>query len=70
MILGHKKLYKILRDGEIRKHRLNEMGALNMKWKKLNKLDKRALYSPDMFQHLLDRLKSKKVSEKHLFLLY
>ena len=31
---------KKLRDGEIGKHKLNEMGALNMKNKKWNKQDK------------------------------
>ena len=38
----------IKKDGEIGKHKLNEMGALNMKWKKWNKLDrsKRSSYSP------------------------
>ena len=28
------------RDGEIGKHKLNETGALNLKWKKWNKLDR------------------------------
>ena len=41
------------RDGEIGKHKLNEMGALNMKQKKWNKLDKskRSSYSPVVFKH-------------------
>ena len=36
------------RDGEIGKHKLNETGALNMKWKKWNKLEKnkRSSYNP------------------------
>ena len=40
------------RDGEIRKHKLNEMGTLNMKWKKWNILDKskRSSYSPVVFK--------------------
>ena len=28
------------RDGEIGKHKLSEVGAVNMKWNKRNKLDK------------------------------
>ena len=41
------------RDGEIGKHKLNEMGALNMKYKKWNKLDKskRSSCSPVAFKH-------------------
>ena len=39
------------RDGKIEEHKLNETGALNMKHKKLNKLDKskRSSYSPVVF---------------------
>ena len=41
------------RDGEIEEHKLNEMGALNMKHKKLNKQDKskRSSYTPVVFKH-------------------
>ena len=41
------------KDGKIGKHKLNEMGALNMKWKKWNKQDKskRSSYSPVVFKH-------------------
>ena len=41
------------RDGEIGKHTLNEMEALNMKQKKWNKLDKskRSSYNPVVFKH-------------------
>ena len=44
---------KIRRDGETREHKLNEMGALKMKQKKWNKLDrnKRSSYSPAVFKH-------------------
>ena len=39
--------------GDIGKHKLNEMGALNMKFKKWNKLDtsKTLSYSPVVFKH-------------------
>ena len=41
------------RDGKIEEHKLNETGALNMKHKKLNKLDKskRSSYTPVVFKH-------------------
>ena len=40
-------------DGDIRKDKLNETGALNMKSKKWNKPDKseRSAYSPVVFKH-------------------
>ena len=46
-----RKNIKNKRDGEIGKHKLNEMGTLNMKYKKWNKLDKRLSYSPFVFKH-------------------
>ena len=48
-----KTLKKKRRYGEIGKHKLNEMAALNMKFKKWNKLDenKRFSYSPVVFKH-------------------
>ena len=50
---GLKKYQKKRRDGEIVKHKLNEMGPLNMKQRKRNKLvkSKRSLYSPVVFKH-------------------
>ena len=41
------------RDREIGEHKLNEMGELKMKQKKLNKLDKskRSTYIPVVFKH-------------------
>ena len=51
--LGKNIKKKKRRYGEIGKHKLNEMGALNMKFKKWNKLDenKRFSYSPVVFKH-------------------
>ena len=48
-----KKNIKKRKDGEIGEYKLNEMGALNMKLKKGNKLDKskRSSYSPVVFKH-------------------
>ena len=46
-----KNIKKKKKDGEIGEHTLNEMGALNMKQKKWNKLDKRSSYSPVVFKH-------------------
>ena len=50
---GLRKHIRKKRDGETEKYKLNEMGALNMKHKKWNKLDKskRSSYSPDVFKH-------------------
>ena len=48
-----KNINKKRRDGKIGKHKLNEMKALNRKYKKWNKLDKskRFSYSPVVFKH-------------------
>ena len=48
-----KNIKRKRRDEEIRKHKLNEMGTLNMKQKKWNKLDtsKRSSYNPVVFKH-------------------
>ena len=50
---GLRKNIKKRREGKIGQHKLNEMGALNMKYKKWNKLDKskRLSYSPGVFKH-------------------
>ena len=45
------KNIKTKQDGEIEKHKLNEMGALDMKYKKWNKLDKRSSYRPVVFKY-------------------
>ena len=61
------------RDGDIGKRELNEMGALNMKWKKWNKPDKskRSSYSP-VFKHECSletylKLQTRKAIPKHLY---
>ena len=54
----NKKNTKI--DGEIGKHKLNEMETLNMKQKKWNKLDKRSSYSLIVFKHGLNIWLTKK----------
>ena len=50
---GLRKNIKKRWDGEIGRHKLNEIGALNMKQKKWNKLDKskRSSHSPVVFKH-------------------
>ena len=56
LVIGFRKTIKIKkkgRYGEIGEHKLNEMGALNVKQKKWNKLDKnkRSSYDPAVFKH-------------------
>ena len=50
---GLRKNIKKRREGKIRKHKLSEMGALNMKEKKWNKLgkSKRSSYSPGVLKY-------------------
>ena len=67
-----KNIKKKKKDGEIGEHTLNEMGALNMKQKKWNKLDKRSSYSPVVFkcswslETCLELWRKKSISE-HLY---
>ena len=46
-----KNIKKRRRDGEIGKHELNEMGSMNVKQTKWNKLDKRSPNSPVVLRH-------------------
>ena len=50
---GLKKYQKKRRDGEIVKHKLNEKGLMNIKYRKRKKLvkSKRSLFSPVVFKH-------------------
>ena len=74
---GLRKNIKKKRDGEIGRHKLNEMGALTMKQKKRNKLDKskRSSYSPVIFKHgysletYLERWQKHKAIPGHLYFL-
>ena len=52
LLRAWENIKKKRRDGEIGKHKVDEMGALNMKLKKWNKLDKskRLSYSPVVFK--------------------
>ena len=65
----YKGLRKNMRDREIGKHKLNEMGALNMKYKKWNKLDKskKSSYSPIVFKCYLEIFEKYKCPDILLF---